>query len=176
MDELRIPLTSIPDAGLQVSVEFDTEDVRPEGAESLPMPRAHLQGHLTLMGEDVLFRGAVTGDMEHPCDRCLEPISLPFEQECVWFFGPDTGADPMLEEPDARQLDGDTVDLGRYVWEELALAMPSRFVCPDSEPCPRRQEFESRTDTDGQEEPAVNNAFAQLKDLFPDLDGNADKE
>jgi len=174
MQELRIPLAAIPEEGLSVSVDFDPEELRPEEAEALPVTSGRIEGDLTRMGEQALFRGAIHAEMEQACDRCLEPLKRPLTQECTWFFESDAGEDPMLEEPDVRHLDGDTVDLGRYVWEEMALAMPARYVCDDDEPCAKRDEFEALRDAAPVEEP--NNAFAQLKDMFPELDGDKEKE
>lgn len=176
MNPLRIPLTSIPDEGLPVSVEFTGDDVRPADAAELPVKRALLEGDLTLMGQEALFRGSLQVDLEQPCDRCLEPLEKGLEVECTWFFEPDTGEDAQLEEPDVRHLDKDTVDLGRYAWEEIALAIPARYVCSDTVPCPRRDAFVAEAGGIIDETPEGNRPFANLKDLFPGLTGEEGKE
>jgi len=176
MKELRIPVVKIPDEGLPVSVEFTGEDIRPEDALPLPVKTAQIEGELTLMGEEALFRGSIHAILEQPCDRCLEPLEQEVEVDCTWFFEPDTGEDAMLEEPEVRHLDRDTVDLGRYAWEELALAVPPRCVCSDSEPCARRDEFVAQAGGVIDDAPEGDTPFANLKELFPDLRGEDPKE
>jgi len=174
MMQLRIPVTDIKDEGLRVAVAFAGEEVRPEGAETLPVTRARIEGILTVMGEDVLFRGHIQGAFTQACDRCLESLELPFEVECTWFFEPGGASDEDEEDDVVFHLDGETVDLSRYVWEEMALAYPLRFVCPDDQPCQYRERFMAQAADDAAE--GVVSPFAKLKDLFPGEPGNDNKE
>jgi uncharacterized protein len=173
MMQLRIPVTDIKDEGFPVDGAFSIEDVRPADAVPLSVSRAAIKGLLTLMGEEVLFRGRITGAFKQPCDRCLEEIELPFAVECTWFFEQDTGETEELDD-EIYRIDGETVDLGRYVWEELALSLPLRFVCDDNLPCANRDRFRALADDEGA--PEVASPFAKLKDLFPADGGDKNKE
>lgn len=174
MVQLRIPVTDIKEAGLRVDERFAAEEIQPEGAEPLPPAQARIHGTLTAMGDEVLFRGSMEGEFTHPCDRCLEPVELPFSVDCTWFFEPDSGEDPEMEDEEVRRLDGDVVDLGRYAWEEMVLALPAKFVCPPEKPCPGRDWMEQQTEMTQAEAEAAN-PFAQLKNLFPGDAAEGDK-
>lgn len=174
MMQLRIPVTDIKEEGLRVSSAFAADDVRPEGAESLPVTRAEISGLLTLMGEEVLFRGRLSGAFKQQCDRCLEALELPFEVECTWFFEPGAGGEEDEEDDEVFRLDGEVVDLGHYAWEEMALAYPLRFVCPDDKPCQYRDRYMAQAAQDAAD--GIVSPFAKLKDLFPGEAGDENKE
>lgn len=165
MDELRIPVTDIREDGLQVEEHFTAAALQPEGAEPLPEAQATIRGTLTAMGEEVLFRGTIHGTFTQPCDRCLEPVALPFSVDCTWFFEPDNGDEGEEEDEEVCRLDGDIVDLGHYAWEEMSLALPAKFVCPPETPCAGREWMEQQADKD-EEGPHAASPFAQLKGLF----------
>ena len=173
MMQLRIPVTDIKEEGLRVRCAFAADDVRPEGAESLPVTRAEMSGLLTVMGEEVLFRGRLSGAFQQQCDRCLESLELPFEVECTWFFEPDSGEEAD-DDDEVFRLDGEVVDLGHYAWEEMALAFPVRFVCPDDEPCQYRDRYMAQAAQEAAE--GQMSPFAKLKELFPGESGDTNKE
>lgn len=174
MTPLRIPVSDIKDEGLRLDTALDVEALRPEGAAGLPVKEASIKGILTAMGDEVLFRGTIRGTFEQACDRCLEPLVLPFEVDCTWYFEPG-GENDDDEDDVVYRLDGEDVDLAGYVWEEMALAFPSKFVCPEDRPCAFRDQF--RAQAVEEEIPTdETNPFLKLKNMFPGEPGEQGKE
>lgn len=144
-------------------------------------------GHLSEVGGDYMFRGQVSGSFRRNCDRCLEDTLVPFETDVTWVFSrqgteaPDEELSDDLEDLEegddtalTLRIHGDVVDLAAPTWEEVVLAVPTKFLCDVdcAGLCPRcganlnREGCGCREEDQG--EPA-NNGLAGLADMFPDL-------
>ncbi len=179
MPSLFIPVSDIKDEGLRVECTLDATDLRPEGAEAIPVKEAHIKGLLTLMGDEVLFRGQLSGAYLQACDRCLEPLELPFEVDCTWYFEADSGEPEDADDDDVWRLEGENVNLARYVWEEMALTVPSKFVCPEELPCAFRDQFRAQVSGEDDNDNVATddtNPFLKLKNMFPGPAGDEGKE
>lgn len=144
MKSLRIPLIDILDDGLRIDVDVSVKDIQPQDVEVLPLERVAVTGVMSPISGGYLFRGYVEGFFEHPCDRCLELARSPFRSEIVWTFEegpvPETGHALMAQDErddeedaaDRRMYQGGEIDLTPYVWEELVLAAPVKYLCNDA--------------------------------------------
>jgi uncharacterized protein len=145
---------------------------------------------LSEAGDEYLFQGSVSGVFEHVCDRCLEAACAPFDVDVVWTFkeGPRQTVEDALEDDDTDEpavavvgFDGNEIDLAPCVWEEVVLAMPSKFICREdcAGLCPKcgvdlnRGRCACRDNDDNVadrgERPMGNKGLAGLAELFPDL-------
>lgn len=185
MNTLQIALASIPDDGLMVDMEVPVSAIQPGGTEPLPADQVRVCGQLTPMTDGYLFQGRVSGVFVHPCDRCLENAELPFDLELAWPFeeGPPAALlDGDLAGSQMQDVDGDVlytyqghqIDLAPYVWEEVALAMPVKYICSEecAGLCPHcganRNTGACRCEEDAGE-PGTHSGLAGLAGLFPGL-------
>lgn len=179
MDALKFPIKDIPIQGLVVDRVVPARVLQPVKAETLPVESLHLTGKLSEVGGEYLFRGHAQGNFEQACDRCLEPLALPFEVELVWIFHPGAALEEgieadilaMAEESDVHFYYGKEIDLAPCLWEELALAYPAKFVCDFSDmmTCPQyNAPLDATSGEEGCESP-LQSQFAVLKDLLPEL-------
>jgi uncharacterized metal-binding protein YceD (DUF177 family) len=180
MSDLRIPLARVDHSGFAVDEEVSVESVQPSSAAPVPLKTVRLKGTLQDLEGDYLFRGRAWGHFDAPCDRCLTDRAFTVDVEVTWFFEPGEDLDLALQEENQRVFLGDSIDLGPYLWEELVLALPSKFTCEAADnqpPCAAESEdWVSGDAADETETAEGNNAFAQLKDMFPDLSAGRDKE
>jgi len=74
----------------------------------------------------------VTAAWEGECRRCLEPVSddIAVDIHVVFLAEADLGSEP--DDVEAYPLDGDWIDLGEAVREELMLALPLSPLCGES--------------------------------------------
>lgn len=144
MNTLTIPLSGIPGRGVRVEAEVPVGDLQPEGAEAVPAETASIQGTLQEVGGDYLFRGTIDTTYVNACDRCLEPAEIPVTIDVMWNFETDPAAalreagveateEDLGDTAVARSVVNDEIHLAPHVWEEIALALPSKFIC--SEEC-----------------------------------------
>jgi uncharacterized protein len=190
MDALRVPLSFITEDGYRLDVTAPLNALRPEGAEDLPMQEVTVRGKMTQVGADYLFRGRLTGEFVHPCDRCLEEARFPVDLDVLWNFAEglpgeafnelaevDADEDAALDlADDFRPFHGSEIDLSPHVWEEVVLALPARFVpeldesgnCSQCGRGPVDAYISGKVDEEEQRE-AANRGFARLADLFPEL-------
>ena len=96
---------------------------------------APLRIHLTHLrsGDDLLFSGAIDGDVVGQCGRCLEeyPLSLTREFSVVLTPRPPLGREMELsyDELSASFYSGETIDVSALVHEQMLLAFPLPPVC-----------------------------------------------
>lgn len=66
-----------------------------------------------------------------PCDRCLDPVTVPVERAFVLFFAQDPDSARVMDEEDIRLLDPHqpVIDIGDDVRDYLLLAVPMRRIC-----------------------------------------------
>lgn len=183
MFPLRIPIASIPEEGYHVAVSVAVSEIQPPGAADVPCASVNVEGTVTPVGKEYVFHGHVRGVFRHACDRCLEPAVVPFDVEVYWDFEERVEVAALGvpvredEEDDAgvHYFEGHEIDLAPWVWEEVALETPFRFLCSNSckglcpvcggnrniTPCT----CEAAEDAE-QEEPT---GLAKIKLLFPEL-------
>lgn len=180
MSDLRLPLAKIGDTGCAIDQTVDVAAIQPESAPPTPVKTLQLKGKLQPLEGDYLFRGRVHGQFSCPCDRCLTERDFSVDLDLTWFFEPGD-LDLALQDDETRYFQGDSLDLAPYLWEELVLELPAKFTCEvaDGQPVCGVDSAEW-VSGDVPDETATqdegNNAFARLKDLFPDLNAGKEEE
>lgn len=128
----------------------------------------HGRADTTLSGIEA--RVTVTSAWEGECRRCLDIVSRPVELDLVVPFLPGTLADDSV---DAYPIDGDVIDIGEVVREELMLALPLTPLCRDDCKGVEPERFMTEDDEPEDEEPAapaIDPRWAALSDLKFDED------
>jgi uncharacterized protein len=102
-------------------------------------PGARLGCHVDLVdGTTVHVRGRLAAQLELQCGRCLEPYALPLAQELDLFYLPRAAGQPQEQEEDVElddrdvvvgYYDGDRLDLGEAMREQIVLALPLSRLC-----------------------------------------------
>ena len=184
MGSLRIPILEIGDAGYVVNAAIECEALCADDGESVQTGTIAIEGDLTELGGDYLFRGRVRGAYCHSCVRCLEAASAPFDIEVTWIFAQGVSYEPLDEledEPDEDNesrpfpIDGDEIDLAVPAWEEVQLSAPTKFLCKDdcAGLCPRcgtnLNMGSCSCAPEDEDVPIANTGFAALKDMFPEM-------
>ncbi|MBR1570416.1 MAG: DUF177 domain-containing protein [Bacteroidales bacterium] len=112
---------------------------------------------------DLQLRGTVTV----PCDRCLEPLTLPVEASQRFSVRFDATEEDLSE--DGREIlqvgvADKELDLRQAVYDYVCLSLPIQRVHPEGGCNPDTVRFLSREH--GDEEAASSSPFAALKGLF----------
>lgn len=185
MGKLSVPLSVITESGVIIDVTVPTAQLQPRGAAPVPVRTVGVEGALQHVGDEYLFTGTVAGTYEHPCDRCLDEVSLPFEVAVLWSFRAGGAAEEPFAEITDEELEheelstfgfeGSEVQLGPQVWEELVLNTPLKYLCSETCAglCPRCGANLNR-DTcacpkNTEEETMENTGLKALGKLFPNL-------
>lgn len=135
---LVIQVSKIPPDGQQVESDLDPQEVHVEGEDSFALKGGHL-GALVERGDDdtVHVRGRLTAQIGLSCGRCLDAFALPIDQELDLFYLPHhAGQQEEEEEVELSDRDvvvayyeGDRLDLGDVIREQLFLAAPLSRLC-----------------------------------------------
>ena len=198
MNALKISVTSIGNEGYAFEQRVRVSSIQPPDTKPLPVESVLVSGRFERLGEEYLFRGAVSGAYEGACVRCLQPSQMPFDVEVAWVFAEGAGVvfeeighaldmeagDLIDDDPKEayRSFQGHEINLAPYVWEEVVFAQPSRFLCKDSCKgiCPHcgidKNEGNCQCAEVLTEEQVGNRGLAVLADMFPELRPEKTKE
>lgn len=91
-----------------------------------------LTGRIAKAGDDYLLRARLTGELETPCARCLEPARVPIEASLAVTFVPSDVGDLDDEDPDVIGFAGAEIDVSDEVRDEIALALPINPLCAET--------------------------------------------
>lgn len=122
------------------------------------------------IGVDCRIRGALT----LPCDRCLEPLTLPVDTMARLSvkFGTEVPQEDGLAAPGEREIlylsEADTdLDLSQIVYDYILLALPMQKVHAEGECDPQTLKYLSREETPAQApEAGTDSPFAALKAMM----------
>jgi len=137
---LVIEISRIPPEGLALDEALESSAVHLDQETEFSLdPGGSLRGHVDLVdGTTVHVRGRLTTRVQVECGRCLERYAVPIEQELDLFYLPRERARPMDEEEEVEltdrdvvvsYYDGDRLDLGEVVREQVFLAVPLKRLC-----------------------------------------------
>jgi uncharacterized protein len=139
---LLIEIPRIPPEGLDLDEALEARALGLEAETEFTLrPGARLVCHVELVdGTTVHVRGRLAASLDTECGRCLEPYALPAEQELDLFYLPRADSRPQEQEEDVElgdrdvvvgYYDGDTLDLGEVMREQIVLALPLKPLCSE---------------------------------------------
>ena len=136
---LVIEVSKIPPEGKPIDTAFGAGETHVEGENAFRLESGRLRGHVDLDDEaTVHVKGHLDVQLGIDCGRCLEPLSVPLEQDLDLFFLPhrDDGDEEDEVELSERDLvvayyEGDRLDLGEVVREQLILSVPMKRLCQE---------------------------------------------
>ena len=137
---LVIEISSIPGEGLEVHEELKPAEVHLEGDESFALLEGGRLDCRLDRGDDqsVHVRGRLKARLELQCGRCLEPFPFALDQELDLFYLPHRADEEDESEDEVELADrdmvvayyqGDRLDLGEMIREQLFLALPMKRLC-----------------------------------------------
>lgn len=137
----------------------------PDGAE------IHVRGKVEPGVNGVELRASVSSSWEGECRRCLDLVAEPLEIDLMATFLPESSA---VDDADAYVFDGETVDVGEVVREELMLALPLTPLCRDdcegADPGRFSAAATAATETPEPDEGTIDPRWAALSQLSFDED------
>ncbi len=139
---LLIDIPRLPPEGLDLDEPLDATSLHLEGEPEFQLrPGARLRAHVELVdGTTVHLRGRLTATVEPECGRCLERYGCGLSQELDLFFLPRVAERPEEQEEEVGlgdhevvvgYYDGDRLDLGEVVREQIFLSLPLKPLCRD---------------------------------------------
>lgn len=133
---MLISLVKLPAEGRRFEHTYAADELDLTGREFAFVAPPTVRGQVNRVGQEMRVKGMVSARLEGACDRCVEPVELPVEQEFDLFYLPEdplagTGGETELH---GRDLDfsvyqSDEIDLDELVLEQLELALPTRLLC-----------------------------------------------
>jgi len=129
---MKVRVADIPDEGLIV-------DVREKpGGDDAPLT-SPIEAHLELRksGQSVHVHGRLGGDIEVACSRCLKPVkrTLELPLDVTFHPMPEMGPDKhelQMDEMDLDFYEGDSIDLGGLLREQVLLNMDIKPLCDEN--------------------------------------------
>lgn len=149
LDMLKIRIIDVSDKGYEINETIKVSDIQPVDVESIPIEFIQVDGIMKKIGKNFLFQGRINGYFTHVCDRCLDDMRYDLDKEIVWLFergfcdlnvivgnNRDDGKTKKTKEEfddlaEKRTFQGDEIDLTPYIWEELVLDTPYKFLCKE---------------------------------------------
>lgn len=138
-----IHLHEIPDDGLEFDLVLDRAWLRAafDGTGYAPDDTAAGRARVRLdkHGKEVTLTGDATARVMGECVRCLAAVKLPIEAHFVLYLEPRSAGDShahkddvelSAQELDADYYDGDVIEIGPWVREQLLLEAPNHPTCP----------------------------------------------
>ena len=190
MNTLKVPLVEISEEGIEIETTLSADAIRPKDASELALGPVSIRGRLS-GGEGIyVFRGTLSGTYQGPCDRCIRDVEWPFTLTVQWTFMesdpaiPDDEWESGLEQEDGSiastaAYSGVELDLGKQAWEEIVLAMPSKFPPLDASMTRCSvcgEEIAAMLRPEDKEEELTNRGLQGLKEMFPNLPSGPVKE
>lgn len=134
---MQYKIKDIGDDGLVLDVPVTAEWLAaacPDSALSPVMPALRLRGVLQRnepgKDADILLRAELRGAVETPCSRCLEPARVTLAAPLTVTFVTRTPGDPEeAGDPDVVYYEGDELDIGTEVRDEILLGIPLSPLC-----------------------------------------------
>jgi uncharacterized protein len=138
---LLIDISQIPPEGLVVNEALAASEVHVLGEETFTLaPTGRLECRVDKVdGVSIHVRGRLAAALEMTCSRCLESFAFPVDQELDLFYlrhAADAASEEEEVEVELKDRDmvvayyqGDRLDLGDTIREQLFLAAPVKPLC-----------------------------------------------
>jgi uncharacterized protein len=139
---LLIDIPRIPLEGLDLDEALEPVALHLEGEEEFHLcPGGRLRGRVEVVdGRTVHVRGRLESSVEIDCSRCLERYAVALAQELDLFYLPRAAGQDEAQEEEVEltdrdvvvgYYDGDRLDLGEVVREQVILGLPLKPLCHD---------------------------------------------
>ncbi|MCZ6513099.1 MAG: DUF177 domain-containing protein [Nitrospinae bacterium] len=136
---LVIDFDDIPeDEELILDLLQSPEHFKVDPEEGVLQQDVHVQGHLSKLGREILFKGNISTEIELVCSRCLEPLRYPVQARITSHFVPDKeggipDADTELHASDieVETYSDNRIDLTQAVYDQMMLSLPLARLCKD---------------------------------------------
>lgn len=127
----------ISDEGLSLKVPLSADWLKEECPHLEAKPAREglmFKGHLSRQGDDAFLRGTLSGALEFSCSRCLEPAKVPVRLPVQVSFvaSSEDDEDEGEDDVDVAHFDGDEINIGPELREQILLNMPINPVCREA--------------------------------------------
>ncbi len=133
---MLIVLTHLPADGLKFEHQYETDELDLSAHVFTFQQLPTVQGRVTALGLEMRVKGNLQARLTLDCDRCLETVTLPIDNEFDLYFLPEdaqaqhSGETELLERDlDVSTYQNDRIDLNELVLEQLELSLPTRVLC-----------------------------------------------
>ncbi len=82
-------------------------------------------------GEVLRAVGDIRFTLEAPCDRCLEPVTVPLEIHFEQRFAQDTAQSEAAKDQEVEPFQGYQLDLREVIQDEIQLGIPMKILCKE---------------------------------------------
>lgn len=133
----------ISEEGLSLTLPLSADWLKAECPDLDARPAREgltFRGQLSRQGDDAFLRGTLSGVFDCTCSRCLEPARLPLripiqvafvskdDRDAAKGDEDDEGDDDL----DVAHFDGDAIDIGPQLREQILLTMPINPICRET--------------------------------------------
>lgn len=127
----------ISDEGLSLNVPLSADWLKEECPHLEAKPAREgltFRGHLSRQGDDAFLRGTLSGVFDCSCSRCLEPAKLPVRLpvQVTFVSSSEDDEDEEDDDLDVAHFDGDEINIGPELREQILLNMPINPVCREA--------------------------------------------
>src|SRR5438105_3212528 len=132
---MRIEIDKLEEFGGKFAQVYEIKDLPLGEPDTRLLEAAKIHGRVRRQGNEVQLRGKLDTTIEVACGRCLKPVALPIHAEFAERFVPAvtwrSEEQHELREEDLTLavFDGEVIELGDLVREEILLAVPSHVLC-----------------------------------------------
>ena len=172
---LVIHVSKIPPEGLSIETPLGPGEVHLDAEEGVALRGGTLRCHVERGDDDMVHvRGRLQAEVGLGCGRCLEAFALAVDQELDLFYLPHEAGQDQEEEDEVELSDrdvvvayyeGDRLDLGDVIREQIVLAVPLRRLCREDcrGLCPRCGLNRNQQPCDCPTEEPILSPFASLR-------------
>jgi uncharacterized protein len=133
---MLIVLTHLPADGLKFEHQYETDELDLSAHVFTFQQFPTVQGRVTALGTEMRVKGRLQAHLAVDCDRCLEAVALPIDNEFDLYYLPEnaqagkSGETELLERDlDVSTYQNDRIDVDELVLEQLELSLPTRVLC-----------------------------------------------
>ncbi|MFK2824898.1 DUF177 domain-containing protein [Bacillus sp. B190/17] len=129
-----IQLQKFRDKGLAIDEMADMSQMKARNAEIRNLSPVHVTGRADIGSDKVTFHLDVKGTMTLPCSRTLVDVEYPFEFSLMeTFIVKASSFSEYQDNEDVHLVEGDVVDLGPVLEEEILLEVPMQVISEEAD-------------------------------------------
>lgn len=136
-DALKIPLSRIPDEGLELDSRLETNETVFEKEDWPPLSNVGILGRLECTGpQEVVFRGRARGSLLLQCSLGLAEFQFDLDEPFIVYFRPrteeysETEIELGEEDMELYYISDEYINLSVPLRDQLGLAVPLQPRCP----------------------------------------------